>query len=162
MSTRTNKYYLQALDAYPYNLLETMEALNYALSYDKEYAPAHCLLGKLYMEQLKDYEMAEYHYEQALICNLDYIGTYENYSLLLIILGDYHKALKLIDHGLKIRGGNRSLLLYHNGLLYEYQKEYEKAKLYYKQAYKECCTEDYREFLNKESERIKSKLTKRK
>ena len=55
----TNKYYFQALDNFPYNLEETMQALNYALSYDPEDADSLCLMGRIYSEMLSDYENRE-------------------------------------------------------------------------------------------------------
>lgn len=46
MGVTTDKYIFQALDAYPYNLEETVESLNYALSYDDKNAVALCLMGE--------------------------------------------------------------------------------------------------------------------
>ena len=51
-----NKYYFQALDNFPYNMQETIEALIYALSYEGQNAESLCLLGRVYAEVLKDYE----------------------------------------------------------------------------------------------------------
>ena len=57
MST-TQKYILQAFDNYPYNLPEALEALEYALSSDPQNTIALTLMGRLYAEQLNEYEMA--------------------------------------------------------------------------------------------------------
>lgn len=61
-----NKYYFQALDNFPYNMQETIEALNYALSYDGQNAESLCLLGRVYAEILKDYETAKNYFAEAL------------------------------------------------------------------------------------------------
>tara|TARA_Y100000768_G_scaffold319786_1_gene255499 strand:+ start:420 stop:554 length:135 start_codon:yes stop_codon:yes gene_type:complete len=43
METLATKYFIKATDAYPFNLEETIEALDYALSYDETHAGAHCI-----------------------------------------------------------------------------------------------------------------------
>lgn len=47
MTLTKNKYYFEALDNYPYNLPDCLEALNYALSYDPEDADSLCLMGSI-------------------------------------------------------------------------------------------------------------------
>lgn len=160
MATLSNKYYLQALDAYPYDLGEAIESLNYALSYNQENAQAHCLLGQLYMDHLKDYSKAEHHYEQALISDMHYVITYEKYSLLMISLGAYSKASKLIKHAQTIKGINQAIMLQRKALIAEVNKKYSQAKVLIKQAYNESWNEDEREFLKNELNRIKSKIPK--
>lgn len=54
-----DKYLSQALDNYPYSLTETIESLEYALSYDETNTTALCLTGRLYAEQLMNYEEAK-------------------------------------------------------------------------------------------------------
>jgi tetratricopeptide (TPR) repeat protein len=71
----TNKYYFQALDNFPYNLEETMQALNYALSYDDHNAESLCLLGRVYSEMLQDYETAKSYFEEAMQVKLDSVST---------------------------------------------------------------------------------------
>ena len=56
--TLSEKYLMEALDAYPYDLPKVIEALNYALSYDAENALALCLMGQFYSEQMAQYEKA--------------------------------------------------------------------------------------------------------
>lgn len=162
MTTLSNKYYLQALDAYPYELAEAMESLNYAIGSNNDNAAAHCLLGQLYMYYQNDYAKAEYHYEQALVSDLEYVITYEHYSLLLIHLNEYEKALKLISHANKLRGVNYPLMISREALVYEKQQKLLKAKTLLEQAYKESCHNEQREFLKNELERVKSKAPKKK
>ncbi|NNG27070.1 MAG: hypothetical protein HKM87_06060, partial [Ignavibacteriaceae bacterium] len=50
--TLADTFYLKALDLYPFELDQVIEALNYAISYDNDHAGAHCLLGKLNLYQL--------------------------------------------------------------------------------------------------------------
>lgn len=160
--TLSNKYYLQAVDNYPYELSEVIESLNYAISYNSDHAGAHCLLGRLYMEELKQYEKAEHHFEQALVADLNYSVTYEHYSLLLITTGEFERALKLIEYALKIKGINISLILHRKGLVYENLGKLKKAKKIIKKAYQQAYTEEIREFLQTEHSRLKDKLKKKK
>ena len=123
-----DQYYLKAKDYYPYNLEFVVENLNYALSYDDEHAPAHCLQGQLYMYHLKDYKRAIKSFSRALQSDLDYIDTYKYASLLHIWTGDYGSAQKLINYGMRVPGMDNTILLYHQAYLYEYKGEFKKAK----------------------------------
>ncbi len=157
-NTLSNKCYLQALEAYPYDLTEALEALSYALSYESGHAGAHCLLGRLNMEQLMQYAKAEFHFEQALISDINYVSIYEHYSMLLILLREYEKAEKLIKHAYTIKGVNLAAIQYREGLLHEYQKNMVTAKRFMKLAYDNSCNEEERSFLKHELGRVKSKL----
>lgn len=149
---------LSELEAYPYDLTEALESLSYALSYESNHAGAHCLLGRLNMEQLKQFEKAEYHFEQALISDIKYIATYEHYSMLLILLKEYEKAEKIIKHAYTIKGVNLSIMQHREGLLNEYKKNMVTAKRFMKLAYDNSCNEEERNFLKNELERVKSKV----
>ena len=70
MSNLLDKYLFQALDAYPYNLEEAVESLNYALSYDDKNPIALCLMGQIYAENLRNYEEAKEYYQQALAADM--------------------------------------------------------------------------------------------
>ncbi|MEN8201782.1 MAG: hypothetical protein ABFS28_04240 [Bacteroidota bacterium] len=154
----SNTYYVKALESYPYDLTETLEALGYALSYNPEHAGAHCLLGRLYMEQLKQYDKAADHYEQALVCDIDYILTYECYSMLCIYTKQYGKALDLISYAIGISGANEAILKHRESLIYENQGNLKAARKLMKEACNASCNEDERPYLKKELERIKDKL----
>ncbi|MEN8227408.1 MAG: hypothetical protein ABFS38_04575 [Bacteroidota bacterium] len=156
-NTLSNRYYLKALEAYPYDLTDAMESLDYALSYDSEHAGAHCLMGQLNMEQLKLYDKAEYHYDQALICDVTYTVTYEYYSLLLIYKKEYDKALKLIKYAYKIPAINRAIMKHREAIISEYLNRLEDAKKLMKEAYNNSCNEEERCFIKLELERIKDK-----
>lgn len=156
-NTLSNKYFLKALEAYPYDLADAMESLNYALSYDSEHAGAHCLMGQLNMEQLKQYEKAEYHFDQALICDVNYTVTYEYYSLLSIYKKQYDKALRLIDYAYTIPAINRALMKHREAIIAEYSSRLDDAKKLMKEAYNISCNEEERGFIKLELERIKDK-----
>lgn len=54
MSTTSlaTSYYLKAFDAYPYEIGEVEENLDYALAYDSDHIPSLCLKSKLYLYHL--------------------------------------------------------------------------------------------------------------
>lgn len=90
--TTAYQYYLKAKSAYPYDLGEVAEMLDYALSYDDECAPALCLMGQIQMEALKDFDAAEHYFQRALIADPRYVDTYKYLSKLLIWIGSIAKA----------------------------------------------------------------------
>ena len=75
MNLTKNKYYFEALDCYPYNLPDCLEALNYALSYDPEDADALCLMGRIHSEVLKDYETAKEYFAEAMMFDVTNVNT---------------------------------------------------------------------------------------
>src|SRR5690606_24930180 len=90
--------YIQAKDNYPYNVEECIEKLQYVIAADNEHAGAHCLMGRIYEEQLEDFKQAEYHYRMTLYLDKDYGPVYGQYAMLLIRLNRLEEALKIIGH----------------------------------------------------------------
>ncbi|MEO1097874.1 MAG: hypothetical protein AAFX57_08965 [Bacteroidota bacterium] len=82
--TLANQYFLKAMDEYPYCLEETIENLNYALSYEDEHAGANCLMGKVYLEQFQNFELAEEYFIKAMATDPFDLRTCENYMRLMI------------------------------------------------------------------------------
>ncbi len=126
--SNADNYYLKALDYYPYNMEFAIENLNYALGYDDEHAPSNCMLGKIYMYQLKDYHRAGKCFYTALECDKNYTDTYKYYSLLRIWQGEYKRAQSIINRGMTIIGMDKSVLLTHNAIIHECMGDYKQAK----------------------------------
>ncbi len=126
MENTLDKYLFQAIDAYPYNLEETIESLHYALSYNTKSTKALCLMGQLYAEQLKNYEMAKVYFQEVLSINIYALGVYEHYINVLLWNSDLAEAEKLIQFALKIKGMDKAVLLVKNAQLLE-QKQYLKV-----------------------------------
>lgn len=160
--TLADTYYLKALDLYPYELDQVIEALNFAISYDNDHAGAHCLLGKLNMYQLGKYQEAEEHFEKALASNIDHAETYYSYADLLIQIGEYAKAKKLIKYAYKIKGINISRLKHSEGLIAEIKGDLPKAKKHMTIAYGSSYRKYERDFLKEELDRVNSKLKPKK
>lgn len=84
-----DQYYLKALDEYPYNLEDAIENLNYALSYDSEHSGANYLMGKMYMEQFQNFELAEEYFTDAMSSNPNNIKACESLGRLFITTRKY-------------------------------------------------------------------------
>src|SRR5687768_12532154 len=89
--------YIQARDNYPYNVEECIEKLQYVISGDSEHAGAHCLMGQIYEDQLRDYVQAVHYYEMALYLDKNLIEVYYHYAGLLIKLDRMERAHAIIE-----------------------------------------------------------------
>lgn len=153
-----NNYVLKAIDAYPYELEETVENLNYALSYEADNAYALYLMGRLQAEQFGDYEKAKQYYAEALANKLDFHKVYSRYILVLMWNGDYQEAQKLIDFALTIKGLNKGEVYLFQGQLYEILQKYKKALKALKLSKKHVYNNSFASFIDSEIKRIKTKM----
>jgi len=118
-----DKYLFQALDNYPYSLVETTEALDYALSYDEKNTTALCLYARIEAEQLHNYEAAKTYFQEALAISIDAVAVYPYYIETLLLNEDYEDAAKLIDFALTIKGINKMAILLKKVHLLERQQD---------------------------------------
>lgn len=157
-----NNYVLKAIDAYPYDLEETVENLNYALSYEANNAYALYLMGRLQAEQFGDYDKAKQFYAEALSNKMDFQKVYPRYILVLIWNEDFEEAQKLIDFAFTIKGLNKADVWLKQGQLLENLQEYKKAIKALKKAKLFSYNDDFTRFINSETSRIKNKLKPKK
>ena len=132
--TNFNVYLFKALDAYPYDLEEAIEALNYALSYDAKNVQALYLMGKIYAEQLGEYEIAKSYFSEALVGGMDWPRIYPVYIRTLVLNEDYKEAQRLLDFALGRKATDKGALYFYQGLLNEVQGRFKEAIDAYKQA----------------------------
>ena len=151
-----------ALDAYPYDLEEAIEALTYALSYDEKNTVALCLMGRLHAEKLLDYEKAKEYFSEALAENINAIGVYLPYVDVLLWNEDLQEAEKLIDFALTIKGSDKAVLYTKKANIYEQKQDYKKALSFLKQAKMVTYNNSLLDVIKEEKERIKRKLPKKK
>lgn len=118
-----DKYLFKALDSYPYYLEEVIESLDYALSFDSKNTTALWLYGRVYCEQLQDYETAKQYFEEALANDVYAIFVYPYYLNALLLNEDYDEAAKLIDFALTIKGMNKANVLLRKARLLERQND---------------------------------------
>lgn len=123
----TDKYLFQALDNYPYSLEETIESLDYAMSYDAKNTTALCLYARIQTEQLQNYEAAKTYFQEALAINIGAVAVYPYYIETLLLNEDYEEASKLIDFALTIKGINKMAILLKKVQLLERQHKIKEA-----------------------------------
>ena len=157
-----NNYVLKAIDAYPYELEETVENLNYALSYESDNAYALYLMGRLQAEQFGDYEKAKQYYAEALANKLDFHKVYSHYILVLIWNEDYKEAQKLIDFAFTVKGLNKGEVYMFQGQLFENLQAYKKAIKALKKAKLFGYNDGFICTVNSEISRIKNKMKPKK
>lgn len=122
-----DKYLFQALDNYPYSLEETVESLDYALSYDPKNVAALTLYARLESEQLQNYETAKSYFQEAIAINIDTISVYPYYIETLLLNEDFEEAEKLIDFSLTVKGINKMTVLLKKVQLLERQQKIKEA-----------------------------------
>jgi len=155
--TLADQYYLKAETNYPYGIEEVVENINYALSYDDEHVQAHCLMGRIFMYQFKEYDQAAKCFSKILQFDLNFPDTYKYYSLLKIWQSDFEGALKLIDFGMKINGMDKASLLIHRGLVSECLGDFNQAKLLMEKALLFSIDNNSTEKANENLSRVKKK-----
>ena len=162
MSNLLDKYIYQALDAYPNYLEETIEALNYALSYDDKNPIALSLMGQIHAEKLRDYEGAKKYYQQALSEDLYCLDVYPKYIQVLLLNEDLNEAEKLIEFALTIKGINKALILLKKAILFERKGKYKKALSLVKLSKQYNYDNSFLELIESDKKRIKDKIPKKK
>ena len=153
-----DKYLFQAMDNYPYCLEETMESLEYALSYDDKNTMALCLYARMQAEQLLNYEEAKNYFQQALSININAIEIYSHYIQTLLLNEDYEEAERLIDFSLTVKGINKVEILTLKIQLLEIKKEFKLAKKLLKEVRLEIVNADFDTFLEQTKVRLNAKL----
>ena len=111
------------MDNYPYSLEETIESLDYAMSYDAKNTTALCLYGRIQTEQLLNYEEAKRYFQEALAINIDAVAVYPYYIETLLLNEDYEEASKLIDFAMTIKGITKMAILLKKVQLLERQQD---------------------------------------
>jgi tetratricopeptide (TPR) repeat protein len=162
MGTLINNYVFKALENYPYDLEEVMEALNYALSYNDKDTMALTLMGRVYAEKLYKYQEAIAYFKQALAENINAFEVYLPYVNTLLWNEDYKDAEDFIDFALTVKGSDKALLYLKKAILYEQLKKYKKALTFIKLAKEYTYNSEFMDTVNDEKTRIKGKISKKK
>lgn len=149
------------MENYPYNLEETIEALNYALSYDRNSTDALCLMGRVYAEKLRDYETAKEYYREALQVNVKALNVFPHFINVLIWNEDYDDAERFIDYALTVKGSNKGLMYLKKAWLLECQKAYKEALKTVKLAKENTYDSDLMYYVDETEKRIKDKMPKK-
>ena len=151
-------YYLKAMDAYPYSLEESIENLNYALSYNAEHANAICLMARILSEHFMDYDHAEEYFERALAANPNHFESCIYYTQQLIKTSGFDKAGKLLKYAYTLKGADLARVYYLDGLMHEYQKDYEAAGQLYNEALENAFNIEFIHIIEECKERLTKKI----
>ncbi|APG66404.1 hypothetical protein LPB136_04420 [Tenacibaculum todarodis] len=162
MGTLVNNYVFKALENYPYDLEEVMEALNYALSYDDKNTMALTLMGRVHAEKLFKYDDAIMYYKEALAENVHAFEVYSHYINVLLWNEDYKEAEDFIDFAITVKGSDKAVLYFKKAILFEQLKQYKKALSFVKLAKEFTFNSEFMHTVNEERSRIKGKLPKKK
>jgi tetratricopeptide (TPR) repeat protein len=152
-----NTYLVKALDAYPYDLEETAEALSYALSYEPNNGMALCLMGRLYMEVYQDYDGAIHYFERALEDNVKMHAIYGFYAQALLSAEEFDKAQTFLKFALTVKGSDKALLLSKKAELFESKQRYAKARKLVKASMLRTYNDGFMSYLDDLEARIKKK-----
>lgn len=155
--TLADQYYIKAMDEYPYNLEESIENLNYALSYNSEHVGALYLMGCLHMEHLDELEIAEEYFEMAVSINPSNYKLNCKYAELMIIFKEYQKAQKMIAYTHRIRGVNTAIILRVESFLYEHRCFFDESIRLLERAKQYAFNNGYLDDLNEDLIRVRGK-----
>ena len=162
MKTINDTYLFKALDAFPYDIEETMEALNYALSYNDKNPIALGLMARVQGEILGEYEEAKEYFQEALGYDMHCIKLYPHYINVLLWNEDYAEAEKLIDFALTVKGTDKAVLHLKKAILFESKFEFKKALKCLKSAKQFIFNGSFMSDIEDEKSRIKGKMPKKK
>ncbi|MCD8404980.1 hypothetical protein LNI90_08735 [Tenacibaculum dicentrarchi] len=157
-----NNYVFKALDSFHYDTEETMEALNYALSYDAENTMALTLMGRVYSEKLYDYTEAILYFKQVLAIKINAFEVYEPFVNALLWNEDIKEAEDFIDFALTVKGADKAVLYAKKSVLYEKLKKYKKALYFINEAKEHTFNTAFMEIIIEQKKRIKDKMPKKK
>ena len=153
-----NKYLIEALDNYPYDLTKAAECIDYALAANPNCPHALLLQGRMYAEQFGQADVALEYYLDALAQDVNQPLIYPYYASALIRLSRYEEALKAIDFALTIPGCYKVWMLRFKIDCYELMGEWEKAIQTTKEAIKWCCNDETINELKDGKNRINKKM----
>ena len=162
MGNYINNYVFKALDSFHYDLEETIESLNYALSYDEKNTMALTLMGRMYAEKLYKYAEAINYYKEVLAVDINAFEVYSHYVNVLFWNEDLKEAETFIDFALTVKGSDKAMLYLKKAILNEQLKKYKSALKFIKLAKEHTFNDDFMHTLSTEKGRIKEKMPKKK
>lgn len=153
----SNNYIFKAIDAYPHELAETVESLDYALAYEPENTEALYLMACIQMYDLEDYGAAIDYCEQIIAIDPYMIKVYPLFTYILTHAEEFVKAQKVLAFALKVKGSDYGLLRIMQGRLMERQGLLRPAIAAHKEAVKSCTDRFMTCFAQSELDRVKAK-----
>ena len=150
-------YLIKALDAYPYNMDEVCESLNYALSYDEDCDKAWCLHGKVMANYLKDYASAEESLMRSLSINPQHMEALIELMWLYLGQDRLDELDRCLQEFKKIRGADQALAYRFESILHERNNRLSESIESIKTARTYTYNKAFDDFLVEERNRLKAK-----
>lgn len=154
-TTLAHQYFLKAQDAFPFEMAEVLENLQYALSYDEECIGALCLMGKVQQEYLHYYESAERYLQQALAIEAGNSCALQQLFCLYVKWPRLQKAERLLSYAQRQAVFSPSYLYTAQGALLERRGFIKLARNYLQMAQVHALNDEEQALLNREAERLK-------
>lgn len=159
--TLADSYYLKAKAAtsgFCSDWGEVCEALNYALSYDENHCASLCFLGKVYAENLSQYQNAFECFDKVIAIDINFIDVYPMYAKYLIWADEIERAEKLIEFAQKVKAIDNAQLFWLKAYIEDVKGNYKFSLSYLKKAKLNVYNDYYFDFMNDEKSRIKRKI----
>lgn len=112
---------------------------------------------RLHLEQMKDYEGAEFYFQAAMACDPEHAETCEHYARLLVQLRNWSKAQKLLAYARKLKGTRLAQFLQLEALIHEPQQLFAEAKAMLRAAMLETFEAELMEALEADLKRVERK-----
>lgn len=157
-----NNYLVKAIEDYPYNLEDAVTSLEYALSQEPENPYALTMMGRVYLEQLLDFNQAIHYFEDVLASDINNIAVYPYLIRAFILNEDFDKARKLIDFAIKIKGIDKPLIYAREVWLHEALGKNKKALESLKEMKKYSCNNLNKGWIDETEQRLNGKLATKK
>lgn len=139
---------------------EAKELLEEILQESPDFGKAHNHLGWIHCNKLSNYEKAEYHYKLAIKFDPDYPASYLNCTYLLVDLGKFEEAKKLIDKALsEVTGADKASYYSELARIYEFEKKYTLAHQFYKKSLDFAFNANYIENMKVNMKRVQDKMS---
>ncbi len=161
MNNLSDQYLIKAIENYPYNLTESMEALNYSLSYNDENSVALSLKGQFYAEQLKDFTSAIFFYQKAIATDPKNPTLYPPLISAFIAYEEYNDSLKAAEFALTLKGTDRAEIYLLIGSCLEHMGKHKKALKSFKKTIKGAFNTHFIYEAESSIERVKGKMPKK-
>ena len=128
------------------------------MSYDNKNTTALCLYGRVFSEQLKQYEQAKDYFQEAISININALEVYPYYIDTLVLNDDNEEAMKLIDFAITLKGISKVEILIKKIILLEKLELYLEAKKIIKIAKISQLNSDFNFVIEESEKRIKKKI----
>lgn len=142
--------------------IKAKRMLEEILEEEPDHARAHYETGMIYLCQLINYEMAEFHFKLAIkFCPVE-VFAYYAYQKLLFQQSRYDELIDFSEKALSVKSIYKALIYKFMAACFEEQQKLKKAIVYYEKALLYSLNEIEFEQLKKMIERVKTKQSQHK